>query len=79
MDFWVLLWVIVLPLVGLGFYCSFWRMKTAMNDPERYRRFREWEEGETARQKKIFVDAAKFVAPAAKVGGKVIFKAITKR
>jgi hypothetical protein len=75
----VLLLVIVLPLVGLGFYCSFWRMKTAMNDPERYRRFREWEEGETGRQKKIFMDAAKFAAPAAKLGANVLIKAITKR
>jgi hypothetical protein len=35
-----------------------WRMKMAMNDPERFQRLRAWEEEETARQKKILGDVA---------------------
>ena len=47
-------------------------LKMATDNPERYRQFREWEDEEIKRQKKIFVDAAK-------LGANVLSKAITKR
>jgi hypothetical protein len=35
-----------------------WRMKMALNDPEKYRRLRAWEEEERERHKKAMAEAA---------------------
>ena len=48
----------IVPWILIGIACLIWRAHMAMNHPEKYRRFREWEEEETARQKKILGDIA---------------------
>lgn len=60
---------IVGPPVLIGIACLIWRAHMAMNHPEKYRRFRDWEEEETARQKKILGDAA---AAGAKIASKFL-------
>lgn len=43
-----------------------WRMRMALNDPERYRRLRKWEEEERERHKKAMAEAGAAGLKAAK-------------
>jgi hypothetical protein len=71
-GFFAMIGLFILVMGAVGVFFMVWRFKMATDNPERYRQFREWEDEEIKRQKKIFVDAAK-------LGANVLSKAITKR
>jgi hypothetical protein len=73
---------VVMLVIGfaIAIGCAIWRCDMAINHPEKYARFREWEKGMEDKQKQALSAAFKPFVPVGKhVGKSIVRRILTKR